>query len=27
VVWNVVQNHLPPLKAAVVIIDASLDEA
>ena len=26
VVWNVVQNHLRPLKAAVMKIDALLDE-
>jgi uncharacterized protein with HEPN domain len=26
VVWNVVQTHLPPLKAAVVAIAAALDE-
>jgi uncharacterized protein with HEPN domain len=27
VVWNVVQNHLQPLKIAISNIDASLDEA
>jgi len=27
VVWNVVQDHLQPLKAAVEAIDAALDEA
>jgi uncharacterized protein with HEPN domain len=27
VIWNVVQNYLPPLKAAVAAIDASLDES
>jgi uncharacterized protein with HEPN domain len=26
VIWNVVQNYLPPLRAAVIAIDASLDE-
>jgi uncharacterized protein with HEPN domain len=26
VIWNVVQDHLPPLRAAVSMIDADLDE-
>ena len=27
VIWNVVQDHLPPLRAAVVDIDANLEES
>jgi len=26
VVWNVVQRHIPPLKAAIVALDRALDE-
>ncbi|HTB42555.1 MAG TPA: HepT-like ribonuclease domain-containing protein [Acetobacteraceae bacterium] len=26
VIWNVVQNYLPPLRAAAIAIDADLDE-
>lgn len=27
VVWNVVENYLAPLKVAILMLDAALDEA
>jgi uncharacterized protein with HEPN domain len=27
VIWNVVEQYLPPLKAAVLVMEASIDEA